>query len=635
MTERITIIDFVEKYVTRFSENPFLWEKNLDTNQWEPTTYAQTLREAKRIAAGLMALGVEKGDKISYLCEGRNMWVIGELGVLFAGAVNVPLSIKLEETNDLVFRVKHSDSKYVITSKFQLPKIRKILPECPMVEKVIIFDEIADMQENEMYIGEIIEMGDKYLAENEDKLVERYRSIGPDDYANISYTSGTTADPKGILLTHRNYTANVEQAHSVIGVEENDRMLIILPLDHCFAHVAGFYTMMSYGASIGTVPSGKSGKEALRNIPTSIKEFKPHVMLSVPTLAKNFKKSIETTIKKSGPTVEKLYNFALNNAIKYNKEGYNRGGFCNWWRKPLMLLFDKIIFKKVRQGLGGEMKFFVGGGALLDIDLQKYYCAIGIPMYQGYGLSEATPIISANSPKKFIFGSSGKVVSPMEIKILDADGIEQPFGSKGEICIKGENVMAGYWKNPKSTADTIVGGWLHTGDMGYMRDAEMLYVVGRFKSLLIAADGEKYSPEGIEENLVESSKYIDGAILHNSQDPYTIALITPNKEALKAYAKGLGLDPETKEAKEKMLELLQEEVNMYRKGGRMFGAFPERWLPAAVCVLPEPWTEQNHFLNSSMKVVRGRVEEAYKANMEFAYTPEGKNIVNEMNMASL
>ncbi|MBR5833873.1 MAG: AMP-binding protein [Bacteroidales bacterium] len=635
MAERITIIDFVEKYVAKFSENPFLWEKNLDTNQWEPTTYAETLRQAKRIAAGLMALGVEKGDKISYLSEGRNMWVIGELGVLFAGAVNVPLSIKLEETNDLVFRVKHSDSKYVIASKFQLPKIRKILPECPMVEKVIVFDEVANMQENEMYIGQIIEMGDKFLAENEEKLVERYRSIGPDDYANISYTSGTTADPKGILLTHRNYTANVEQAHSVIGVDEGDKMLIILPLDHCFAHVAGFYTMMSYGASIGTVPSGKSGKEALRNIPTSIKEFQPHVMLSVPTLAKSFKKNIETTIKKSGKTVEKLYNFALNNAIKYNKEGYNKGGFCNWWRKPLMLLFDKIIFKKVRQGLGGNMKFFVGGGALLDIDLQRYYYAIGIPMYQGYGLSEATPIISANSPAKHIFGSSGKVVSPMEIKILDADGIEQPFGSKGEICIKGENVMAGYWKNPKSTADTIVDGWLHTGDMGYMRDAEMLYVVGRFKSLLIAADGEKYSPEGIEENLVESSKFIDGAILHNSQDPYTIALITPNKEALKAYAKELGLDPATKEAKVKMLEKLQDEVNMYRKGGRMFGAFPERWLPAAVCVLPEPWTEQNHFLNSSMKVVRGRVEEAYKANMEFAYTPEGKNIVNEMNMASL
>ena len=636
MAERLTIIDFAEKYVAKFADSPFLWEKNLDTDQWESTSYAETLKKAKRIAAGLMALGVQKGEKISYLSEGRDMWVIGELGVLYAGAVNVPLSIKLEESNDLVFRVKHSDSKYVITSKFQLPKIRKILPECPMVEKVILFDQVEDMQENEILIDDVIALGDKFLAENEELFIQRYKSIGPDDYANISYTSGTTADPKGILLTHRNYTANVEQAHSVIGVEPTDKMLIILPLDHCFAHVAGFYTMMSYGASIGTVPSGKTGKEALRNIPSSIQTFKPNVMLSVPTLAKNFKKSIETSIKKSGKTVEKLYNFALKNAIAYHKEGYNRGTeFADIFRKPLMLLFDKIIFTKVRQGLGGEMKFFVGGGALLDIDLQRYYCAIGIPMYQGYGLSEATPIISANSSAKHIFGSSGKVVSPMEIKILDADGVEQPFGSKGEICIKGENVMAGYWKNPKSTADTIVDGWLHTGDMGYMRDAEMLYVVGRFKSLLIAADGEKYSPEGIEENLVESSKYIDGAILHNSQDPYTIALITPNKEALKSYAKELGLDPKSEGAKVKMLEKLQDEVNMYRPGGRLNGMFPERWLPAAVCVLPEPWTEQNHFLNSSMKVVRGRIEEAYKANMEFAYTPEGKNIVNPMNLASL
>lgn len=633
MTERTTIIDFVENYVAKYSGNTFLWEKTDET--WEATTYSETLRQAYRIGAGLMALGVQKGEKISFLSEGRNLWVIGELGVLYAGAVNVPLSIKLEEANDLVFRVRHSDSKYVITSKFQLPKIRKILPECPLVEKVIVFDEIPDMRENEVYIGDVMKAGDAFLAKNRELFVRRFKSIGPDDYANISYTSGTTADPKGILLTHRNYTANVEQAQSVIGVTPEDRMLIILPLDHCFAHVAGFYTMMSYGASIGTVPSGKSGKEALRNIPSSIRELKPTVMLSVPTLAKNFKKNIETTIKKSGPFVEKLYNFALDNAIKYNKEGYNKGGLADCWRRPLMWIFDKIIFKKVREGLGGQMRFFVGGGALLDIDLQRYYYAIGIPMYQGYGLSEATPIISANAPARHILGSSGKVVSPMEIRILDADGAELPYGVKGEICIKGENVMAGYWKNPKSTADTIVDGWLHTGDMGYMRDAEMLYVVGRFKSLLISSDGEKYSPESIEESLVENSRYIDGALLHNSQDPYTIALVTPNKEALRSWAKSAGIDPDTDGGRAAMLGQIQEEIDSYRKGGRNFGAFPERWLPAAVCVLPEPWTEQNHFMNSSMKVVRGRVEEAYKANMDFAYTPEGKNIVNPLNLASL
>ena len=635
MAERLTIIEFVEKYVDRFASNTFLWEKH--DGKWVSTTFAQTRSEAYRIGAGLMALGVQKGEKVALLSEGRNMWVLGELGILYAGAVNVPLSIKLEESNDLLFRLKHSDSKYIMVSGTQLPKIRKILGDLPAVEKVIVFDELPEYQDKEIPMSEIVKAGDKFLAENRHLFIQRYQSVGPDDYANISYTSGTTADPKGILLTHRNYTANVEQAQSVIGVTPEDRMLIILPLDHCFAHVAGFYTMMSYGASIGTVPPGRTPMEALRNIPMSIQELQPTVMLSVPALAKNFKKNIEAGIKAKGPKVEKLYNFALNNAIKYNKEGYNKGGFLDWWRKPLMTLFDKLIFSNVRQALGGKMKFFVGGGALLDIDLQRYYYAIGIPMYQGYGLSEATPIISANAPAKHILGSSGKVVSPMEIKILDADGKELPYGEKGEIVIKGENVMAGYWKNPKATAETVVDGWLHTGDMGYMRDSEMLYVVGRFKSLLISADGEKYSPEGIEESLVENSKYIDQVVLHNSQDPYTIALLVPNKEALKAYVKEVApeLDPASEDARKKMLLKIQEEIDSYRKGGKNYGAFPERWLPAAVCVLPEPFTEQNHMVNSTMKIVRGKVEKAYEDRMKYAYTPEGKDIVNPQNLSSL
>ena len=635
MAERLTIIQFVEKYTHEFASNTFLWEKT--DGEWKPTTFEQTRKEAYRVGAGLMALGVEKGDKVSLLSEGRNLWVIGELGILYAGAVNVPLSIKLEESNDLIFRIKHSDSKYIMVSAGQLPKIRNILPDLPLVEKVIVLDELPEYREKEIPISEIAAMGDKFLAEHGDEFEQRYKSILPDDYANISYTSGTTADPKGILLTHRNYTANVEQARSVIGVTPEDRMLIILPLDHCFAHVAGFYTLMSYGASIGTVPSGKTPMEALRNIPMSIKELQPTVMLSVPALAKNFKKNIESGIKAKGPKVEKLYNFALNLAISYNKEGYNKGGFTQCWKKPLMALFDKLIFKQVRQGLGGKMKFFVGGGALLDIDLQRYYYAIGIPMYQGYGLSEATPIISANAPAKHILGSSGCVVKPMDIKICDDDGNELPYGQKGEIVIRGENVMAGYWKNPKSTAETIVDGWLHTGDMGYMRDKDFLYVVGRFKSLLISADGEKYSPEGIEESLVENSKYIDQVVLHNSQDPYTIALLVPNKDALKAWLKETHpeVHAETEEGRKLMLGKIQEEIDSYRKGGKNAGAFPERWLPAAVCVLPEPFTEKNHMVNSTMKIVRGKVEQAYADRMKFAYTPEGKNIANDMNLSSL
>ena len=635
MPERLTIIDFVEKYTREYASHVFLREKPAD--HWTETTFEQTRLEAYRVAAGLMSLGINKGDKISLLSEGRNLWVIGELGILYAGAVNVPLSIKLEEGSDLVFRIRHSDSRFVMVSGSQLPKIRRIVSELPALEKIIVFDEIEDRRDNEITMSEVLALGDAFLKEHPGELEARYRSIGPDDYANISYTSGTTADPKGILLTHRNYTANVEQAHSVVAIEPDSVMLIILPLDHCFAHVAGFYTMMSYCGSIATVPVGKTPMAALRNIPMAIKEVRPHVMLSVPALARNFKKNIETAIKAKGPKVEKLYNFALNLAISYNKEYYNRGGILQIWKKPLIALFDKLIFKTVRQNLGGRMQFFIGGGALLDIELQRYYCAIGIPMFQGYGLSEATPTISANSAGHCIFGSSGRVVKPMDIKICDGDGKSLPYGERGEIVVRGENVMAGYWKNPVSTAETVVDGWLHTGDMGYMRDEEFLYVVGRFKSLLISADGEKYSPEGFEDSLTDGSKYIDQVVLHNNQDPYTTVIVVPNKEALKEYVKSSnpGVDIDSREAKELMLKKIQDEVNSYRKGGSRAGMFPERWLPAAIIVADEPFTEQNHMVNSTMKIVRGKVEKHYADRIEYALTPEGKNLLNDKNIASL
>ena len=631
--KKMTIIDFVEKYTHEYSELTFLREK-VD-GVWTETSFRETREEAYKIGAGLLQLGLKKGEKVALLSQGRNLWITSELGILYVGGVNVPLSIKLTETTDLLFRIQHSESRFVIVSEQQLPKIRQIIDQCPLVEKIIVLDPIADYQANEISIAEVIAMGEAYLQEHMDEFVALYQSIGPDDYANISYTSGTTADPKGILLTHRNYTANVEQGSSVIQCEKGDVMLIILPLDHCFAHVAGFYTMMSYGGSIATVPIGKTALATLKNIPIAIKEVKPMLMLSVPALARNFRKNIETNIKAKGKMVERLYEFALNNAIKYNKEYWNRGGW-QAWRWPLVKLFDKIIFKAVREGFGGRMRFFVGGGALLDIELQRYFCAVGMPMFQGYGLSEATPIICANSMGHAIFGSSGRIVSPLDLKICDDEGNEVPHGQKGEIVIKGENVMAGYWKNPESTAKTVVDGWLHTGDMGYVTDQHpgYLWVVGRFKSLLISADGEKYSPEGFEDSLTDGSKYIEQVVLHNNQDPYTIVLIVPNKEALKEYVKGLGIDPATEEGKKAMLQKIQDEVNEYRNG-KFAGMFPEMWLPKAIAVLPEAFTEQNHMVNSTMKIVRGKVEEYYADRIEYAYTLEGKELLNEKNMAAI
>lgn len=623
MTKRTTIIDFVNEYVDKYQNDTYLREKV--NGVWTETSFIKTRDESRLIAAGFMSLGLNKGDKVSLLAEARPMWVIAEFGILFAGGVDVPLSYKLESDYDLTFRINHSDSRFIVASEMEIEKVRRVIAQCSAIEKVIVMDDIP-LQEGEIYLKDVREAGVKFIEEHPGELEARMASVGPDDYANISYTSGTTADPKGILLTHRNYTANVAQGASVINIDRGDIMLIILPMDHCFAHVAGLYTMMSYGGSIATVP-GKTPQAQLRNILPTMKEIKPQVMLTVPAISRSFKKAIENGIKAKGKTTEKLYNIALKNARAYYKDYYNQGG-AQFWRKPFVKLFDKIIFSKIRETFGGKMKFCVGGGALLDIELQRYFCAIGMPTFQGYGLSEATPIICSNAPGFARFGSSGRIVSPMECTIRDDENRILPNGQTGEIVIKGENVMAGYWKNPEATAETIVDGWLHTGDRGYIckEDPRYLYVTGRFKSLLISSDGEKYSPEGYEDNLAVVSKYIDNVILHNNQSPYTIVLVVPNKEALRAAAPG---------DKEAQLRLIQADVDSYRKGGIRAGQFPEKWLPTAIVVCEEPFTEKNALVNSTGKVVRGKVEKHFEKRIEYAYTPEGKQLINPQNLAAL
>ncbi|NLB03568.1 MAG: AMP-binding protein, partial [Bacteroidales bacterium] len=299
--------------------------------------------------------------------------------------------------------------------------------------------------------------------------------------------------------------------------------------------------------------------------------------------------------------------------------------------KPLVKLFDKILFSKLRDDLSGNMNFSIGGGALLEIDIQKFWYAIGIPMFQGYGLSEATPVISTNFFTKHKLGSSGALVEPMELTIRDENGNILPTGQKGEIVIKGENVMAGYWKNPTATAETIKDGWLYTGDMGAMDEDGFLYVYGRFKSLLIASDGEKYSPEGIEESLVTLSPHIDQVVLYNNQSPYTVVLIVPNKEMLKKDIPYY----DNPEGKKQAIELIWQEINAFKKGGLHEGMFPERWLPATFALLPEAFTEQNKLLNSTMKIVRGKVEKMYADRIEYMMTAAGKDIFNEKNIEAL
>lgn len=676
-----TLIRFIEEQVEKNAERPYMWEKF--RSDYQPTTYRETLEQVYEFGAGLMALGVEPGERIALLSEGRNDWVISEMAILFNGAINVPLSVKLSPV-ELQFRLFHSDASVLVISENQLHKIETIRENLPDLQRIIMLDPKDHYAEDEISKKQVVQMGRKLLEKHREDFIRRKEAVQPDDPANISYTSGTTADPKGIILTHRNYTANVEQALTLMDIPPDFRTLLILPLDHSFAHTAGIYAFMAKGASIGMVEAGRTPMETLRNIPKNIKELRPNLLLSVPALAKSFRKNIEAAIRAKGPMVRRLFEDALKTAYAYNREGYNK----NTWdlvSRAKLFVYDKILFKKIRENFGGELKFFIGGGALLDIELQRFFYAIGMPMLQGYGLSEATPIISSNSLERHKLGSSGHLVHPIELKIIDEEGNELPTGEKGEIIIRGENVMKGYWKNPTATRETIRDGWLHTGDMGYLDEDGFLYVLGRYKSLLIGHDGEKYSPESIEETLAEKSPFIEQMMLHNNQDPYTVGLLFPSAEALKreladdggssrdgkdggsgdgdsgtgdgdagrvgrdseagtgngggkSIDGNTGRDSDTGTADtevDRALRIIQHELDKYRDGGEFGDYFPDRWLPSAVGILTEGFNEENKMMNSTMKIVRGKITDHYEDLLQNLYLPEARNIHNPKNREAM
>ena len=536
------------------------------------------------------------------------------------------------------FRLAHAGCSMAVVSGGQVQKIREIRCGLGDLKRVVLFDEPDERSRGgeEIQWDALLDDGGRWLIDHPDGVEISWRSVRESDPANICYTSGTVADPKGIILTHRNYTANIEQSVALYPLPDWFCTLLILPWDHSFAHTDGIYALAKCGGSIAAVQAGRSAMETLRNIPGNIREVKPSFLLSVPALAKSFRKNIESGVREKGLAARFLFGAGLAVGICLHGDGWTGG---KGWRKPLrplLRLFDAVLFRKIREGFGGKLQYFIGGGALLDVGLQKFFCAIGMPMYQGYGLTEAAPVISANTPLRHKFGSSGMPAPDLRLRICDKEGGEVPPGSQGEIVVSGENVMAGYWNNPDATSAALRDGWLHTGDIGYVDRDGFLFVLGREKSLLIGHDGEKYSPEGIEESIVGHSPYIDQIMLYNNQSPSTVALLVPNRDAVVNWlARHHRLRPGEPSGAEAALLLIAREVAKFHPGGEFGRQFPARWLPSAIGVLEEPFSEQNRFLNSTLKMVRWKIASAYAGRIAVLFTPGGKNILNDLNRKAI
>ncbi|MFW6360303.1 MAG: AMP-dependent synthetase/ligase [Spirochaetota bacterium] len=633
-----TVLSMLRQASDEFENITYVAKKS--DQGWMEKDFLAVLRDSRAAAAALLSRGFKNNDTIALFAEGSSDWVISEFATLWAGCISVPLSIKLQ-AEEIPFRINHSEAKGIFVSKNMLPKIAAVYSQFkPKHVRLIVIDENgSDLAELRALAGE---KAASHVELFRDLLLEGYRNLedyelelqrvedetAEDDVVTISYTSGTTGNPKGIMLTHLNYYANCRDSVEMFAVPRAEyRTLIILPCDHSFAHTVGIFAALFRGISLYFVDARGGGMAILRNIPINLIEVNPTFLLTVPALTGNFMKKIKAGIKAKGKLIRTLFNWGLTHAIRYHGNGYNRPGFAV--RAVSFLpykLADILVFSQVRRIFGRRIQFCVGGGALLDVKQQEFFNAIGVPIYQGYGLTEAAPVISSNLPSIHKFGSSGRVAPSVECRILTENGSQAAVAERGEIVIRGDNVMKGYYKNQSATEETIKDAWLYTGDLGYFDQDGFLVVVGRAKALLISPDGEKYSPEGIEEAITNSTELISQVMLYNDHKQYTSALVVLDQQGAKELIQQRGITDA-----DELLSEINTGLFAFQQDPNYRGLFPSIWLPATFQVLTEAFSEENQMINSTMKMVRYKIMQAHEDVLEYMYTEEGKNYINPRN----
>ncbi len=631
-----TVLNMLSEAAKTYHNDPYVVQKEEDG--WEAQTFHDVEDESSLFARALIARGFRKEDKVAIISEGRRNWVVSEFGLLKAQCISVPLSIKLIE-DEIPFRLNHSESRAVAVSENLLEKVLGTLPSLEQNPLLIILSnfsgkagekaEEAGLEEGKDFIlyEDLIKEGENSGEATLAELEARRADIREEDVVTISYTSGTTGNPKGIMLTHLNYYANSADAVKVFALPERSRTLVILPLDHSFAHTVGIYISLRRGLAMHFVDARGGGMSILRNIPGNLKEVKPYFLLTVPSLTGNFMKKMKAGVAAKGSFINGIFTRGLEAGIKIIGNGYDSPSLFVRLRYGFnYVLAKKLVFPKLGDIFGGELAFCVGGGALLEVSQQEFFSAIGIPVYQGYGLTEATPIICTNTIPKHKFGSSGLVLPSIEFRFMKDAETEAEPGVPGELVIRGENVMKGYYKNPEASDEVLRDGWLWTGDLGYFDPDGFMVITGRAKALLIAADGEKYSPETIEEAIVNSCPYINQIMAYNEQRRYTSALITLNEEEVKKALKEKGIT-----TAEEALQLINDSFYSFRDESRI----PSQWIPGTYAIIEKEFSEADQLINSTMKMVRHKVREFYRDRIEGMYSGAGSDIKNEENLNAL
>jgi len=630
-----TVIELLHEGAAKHGDLTYLGCKVEENGRdiWKTWSFRETDRLSSVFAAALVDLGFKNGDNLAILSEGRPQWVIGEYGILKAGCTSVPLSTKLTE-GEIFFRLDHSEAKALLVSENNYQKAMDSVKDLRSVPVVIVISprtkELSELiskypvpgKGGILFYDDLIEKGEELFAGQEcrDRLADIEKRIDGEDIVTISYTSGTTGNPKGIMLSHRNYIHNTVNSLQLVQIERGWKSLIMLPLDHAFAHTVGMYIFLHKGLSMYFVDSRGGMLATMRNLPLNLKEVNPDFLIIVPALASNFMKKMVQGVSEKGGLIKKLFEAGVRAGAKRAGNGFDKVSFGTRFANFLpWAIANALIFPKLRAVFGKNIVFSVGGGAMMEMRQQEFFNAIGAPIYPGYGLTENAPIISSNSLKRHKFGTTGPTIPNLEVKVMKDRDTECAVGESGEIVTRGGSVMKGYYKNEAATREVIVDGWLWTGDLGHMDADGFLSVTGRAKALLIAPDGEKFSPEVIEDAICSNSRFVNQIMVFNDHCKFTSAVVTLNVPELRAAVKASGLSAASDGDLNKIIGIIREDVFAYEKVAEYASNIPKQWRPASFAVVPGIFDENNGLLNATMKMVRHKVRDMYRSRLDEIY----------------
>jgi long-chain acyl-CoA synthetase len=564
---------------------------------WQEIRWEEWGRNVRSLAMGLAALGLKETDRVALLSENRPEWTYADLAVLSARAVDAPIyDTNIPEQVEHI--IKDSGSRFIfVSTERQLAKVLEVRNRLPGLEKVILMDPGTEHPEDWILTFAAVQaLGE---AKGDPAAFETgLERVKPEDLATLIYTSGTTGAPKGVMLNHGNFLSNVRAALEILPISESDVALSFLPLSHSFERLAGYYAVMAGGGTIAYA-------EGIDKVAENMQEIRPTVMCSVPRLYEKMHARV-SAMAEAGPALKRrLFHWSLNVGGEVSKRITAKKELPAALRLKSKVA-DKLVFEKLRARMGGRLRFFISGGAPLAREIAEFFHAAGILILEGYGLTETSPVISANRPEAYKLGSVGQPLSNLEVRIAQ----------DGEILVKGPSVMKGYYNRPEDTREVLSeDGWFATGDIGYLDQDNFLYITDRKKDIIITAGGKNIAPQNIE-NLLKLNRFIEQVCIIGDRRKYLTALICPSFPELEGYARQNGISAESRERlieEPRIRRLFQEaveEVNAQLARYESIKRFE---------ILPVEFSQETGELTPTLKVKRKVVGTKYKEQIDRMY----------------